>query len=148
MFCSCWLEKLKKQKNDRWNKQVQFFQLHWTLNSEPKLPKTLLSFFQHLTSLYIQTLMPKLLHITLTFHSLYISSVLSYNSWLSFQLTEICLFFCSKTMNHLFDLPEKICYVQCGICTTILLVSLFFSFVPTTKLFTHLTYVYYLWFWL
>ncbi|KAL4015928.1 hypothetical protein IC575_023537 [Cucumis melo] len=26
-------------------------------------------------------------------------------------------------MNHLFDLPEKICYVQCGICTTILLVS-------------------------
>uniref|UniRef100_A0A9I9EIB5 Axial regulator YABBY 4 n=1 Tax=Cucumis melo TaxID=3656 RepID=A0A9I9EIB5_CUCME len=24
-------------------------------------------------------------------------------------------------MNHLFDLPEKICYVQCGICTTILL---------------------------
>ncbi|XP_023511763.1 axial regulator YABBY 4 isoform X1 [Cucurbita pepo subsp. pepo] len=26
-------------------------------------------------------------------------------------------------MNHLFELPEKICYVQCGICTTILLVS-------------------------
>ncbi|XP_022151051.1 axial regulator YABBY 4-like [Momordica charantia] len=26
-------------------------------------------------------------------------------------------------MNHLFDLPEQICYVQCGICTTILLVS-------------------------
>ncbi|XP_022723186.1 axial regulator YABBY 4-like, partial [Durio zibethinus] len=28
-----------------------------------------------------------------------------------------------STMNHLFDLPEQICYVQCGFCTTILLVS-------------------------
>ncbi|KAJ4827813.1 Axial regulator YABBY 4 [Turnera subulata] len=26
-------------------------------------------------------------------------------------------------LNHLFDLPEQICYVQCGFCTTILLVS-------------------------
>ncbi|KAK0573727.1 hypothetical protein LWI29_012546 [Acer saccharum] len=29
----------------------------------------------------------------------------------------------SSTINHLFDLPEQICYVQCGFCTTILLVS-------------------------
>ncbi|XWS69031.1 hypothetical protein CRYUN_Cryun04dG0144700 [Craigia yunnanensis] len=28
-----------------------------------------------------------------------------------------------STMNHFFDLPEQICYVQCGFCTTILLVS-------------------------
>ncbi|KAA3465802.1 axial regulator YABBY 4 isoform X1 [Gossypium australe] len=28
-----------------------------------------------------------------------------------------------STLNHLFDLPEQICYVQCGFCTTILLVS-------------------------
>ncbi|CAJ1940157.1 unnamed protein product [Sphenostylis stenocarpa] len=28
-----------------------------------------------------------------------------------------------STMNHLFDLPEQICYVQCGFCTTILMVS-------------------------
>ncbi|KAF2286681.1 hypothetical protein GH714_023537 [Hevea brasiliensis] len=27
------------------------------------------------------------------------------------------------TLNHLFDLPEQICYVQCGFCDTILLVS-------------------------
>ncbi|KAM7250093.1 hypothetical protein ACFE04_021976 [Oxalis oulophora] len=26
-------------------------------------------------------------------------------------------------LNHLFDLPDQICYVQCGFCTTILLVS-------------------------
>ncbi|XP_050204989.1 axial regulator YABBY 4 isoform X2 [Mercurialis annua] len=29
----------------------------------------------------------------------------------------------STTLNHLFDLPEQICYVQCGFCDTILLVS-------------------------
>nr|UFY86324.1 YABBY2 protein [Averrhoa carambola] len=28
-----------------------------------------------------------------------------------------------STLNHLFDLPDQICYVQCGFCTTILLVS-------------------------
>ncbi|TYH31589.1 hypothetical protein ES288_A01G184300v1 [Gossypium darwinii] len=28
-----------------------------------------------------------------------------------------------STLNHLFDLTEQICYVQCGFCTTILLVS-------------------------
>ncbi|XP_025014264.1 axial regulator YABBY 4 isoform X4 [Ricinus communis] len=28
-----------------------------------------------------------------------------------------------STLNHLFDLPEQICYVQCGFCDTILLVS-------------------------
>ncbi|KAK7252383.1 hypothetical protein RIF29_36285 [Crotalaria pallida] len=28
-----------------------------------------------------------------------------------------------STLNHLFDLPEQICYVQCGFCTTILMVS-------------------------
>ncbi|XWS63681.1 hypothetical protein CRYUN_Cryun06bG0122500 [Craigia yunnanensis] len=28
-----------------------------------------------------------------------------------------------STLNHLFDLPEHICYVQCGFCATILLVS-------------------------
>ncbi|XP_039041096.1 axial regulator YABBY 4-like [Hibiscus syriacus] len=28
-----------------------------------------------------------------------------------------------STLDHLFDLPEQICYVQCGFCTTILLVS-------------------------
>ncbi|KAH9773192.1 Axial regulator YABBY 4 [Citrus sinensis] len=28
-----------------------------------------------------------------------------------------------SALNHLFDLPEQICYVQCGFCTTILLVS-------------------------
>ncbi|GKV22922.1 hypothetical protein SLEP1_g32728 [Rubroshorea leprosula] len=28
-----------------------------------------------------------------------------------------------STLNHLFNLPEQICYVQCGFCTTILLVS-------------------------
>ncbi|KAJ8773809.1 hypothetical protein K2173_008272 [Erythroxylum novogranatense] len=28
-----------------------------------------------------------------------------------------------ETLSHLFDLPEQICYVQCGFCTTILLVS-------------------------
>lgn len=27
-----------------------------------------------------------------------------------------------STLNHLFDLPEQICYVQCGFCTTILMV--------------------------
>ncbi|KAG8640136.1 axial regulator YABBY 4 isoform X3 [Manihot esculenta] len=27
------------------------------------------------------------------------------------------------TLSHLFDLPEQICYVQCGFCNTILLVS-------------------------
>ncbi|RDX83769.1 Axial regulator YABBY 4, partial [Mucuna pruriens] len=27
-----------------------------------------------------------------------------------------------STLNHLFDLPEQICYVQCGYCTTILMV--------------------------
>ncbi|XP_035540725.1 axial regulator YABBY 4 isoform X2 [Juglans regia] len=29
----------------------------------------------------------------------------------------------SSVLNHLFDLSEQICYVQCGFCTTILLVS-------------------------
>ncbi|KAI8528233.1 hypothetical protein RHMOL_Rhmol12G0134700 [Rhododendron molle] len=29
----------------------------------------------------------------------------------------------STTLNQLFDLQEQICYVQCGYCTTILLVS-------------------------
>lgn len=34
------------------------------------------------------------------------------------------------TLNHLFDLPGQICHVQCGFCTTILLVYLnFFSFI-------------------
>ncbi|KAI5572785.1 hypothetical protein BDE02_10G036400 [Populus trichocarpa] len=28
-----------------------------------------------------------------------------------------------STLNHLFDPPDQICYVQCGFCTTILLVS-------------------------
>ncbi|XP_059658567.1 axial regulator YABBY 4 [Cornus florida] len=28
-----------------------------------------------------------------------------------------------STLNHIFDLQEQICYVQCGYCTTILLVS-------------------------
>ncbi|KAJ1399490.1 YABBY protein [Sesbania bispinosa] len=28
-----------------------------------------------------------------------------------------------STLNHLFDLPEQICYVQCGFCNTILMVS-------------------------
>ncbi|XP_061357001.1 axial regulator YABBY 4 [Gastrolobium bilobum] len=28
-----------------------------------------------------------------------------------------------STLNHLFDLPDQICYVQCGFCTTILMVS-------------------------
>ncbi|KAL6294496.1 hypothetical protein ACE6H2_002638 [Prunus campanulata] len=28
-----------------------------------------------------------------------------------------------SALNHLFDLPDQICYVQCGFCTTILLVS-------------------------
>ncbi|QHO41496.1 hypothetical protein HN51_007385 [Arachis hypogaea] len=28
-----------------------------------------------------------------------------------------------STLNQLFDLPEQICYVQCGFCTTILMVS-------------------------
>ncbi|KAJ7953593.1 axial regulator YABBY 4 [Quillaja saponaria] len=28
-----------------------------------------------------------------------------------------------STLNHFFDLPEQICYVQCGFCTTILMVS-------------------------
>ncbi|XP_029124784.1 axial regulator YABBY 4 isoform X2 [Cajanus cajan] len=28
-----------------------------------------------------------------------------------------------STLNPLFDLPEQICYVQCGFCTTILMVS-------------------------
>ncbi|XP_038893210.1 axial regulator YABBY 4 isoform X2 [Benincasa hispida] len=37
-------------------------------------------------------------------------------------------------MNNLFELPEKICYVQCGICTTILLVS-----VPCSSLSTAVT---------
>lgn len=30
------------------------------------------------------------------------------------------------TLNHLFDLPGQICHVQCGFCTTILLVHLNF----------------------
>ncbi|KAG5034482.1 hypothetical protein GLYMA_04G094800v4 [Glycine max] len=28
-----------------------------------------------------------------------------------------------STLNHLFDLPEQICYIQCGFCSTILMVS-------------------------
>ncbi|CAN6727166.1 unnamed protein product [Malus baccata var. baccata] len=28
-----------------------------------------------------------------------------------------------STLNHLYDLPDQICYVQCGFCTTILLVG-------------------------
>ncbi|XP_027920853.1 axial regulator YABBY 4-like [Vigna unguiculata] len=28
-----------------------------------------------------------------------------------------------STLNHLLDLPEQICYVECGFCTTILMVS-------------------------
>ncbi|XP_022632838.1 axial regulator YABBY 4-like [Vigna radiata var. radiata] len=28
-----------------------------------------------------------------------------------------------STLNHHFDLPEQICYVECGFCTTILMVS-------------------------
>ncbi|XP_014520419.1 axial regulator YABBY 4 isoform X2 [Vigna radiata var. radiata] len=35
-----------------------------------------------------------------------------------------------STLNHLFDLPEQICYVQCGFCTTILMVM--DSFVTST----------------
>ncbi|GAB4839767.1 hypothetical protein Ancab_020477 [Ancistrocladus abbreviatus] len=31
------------------------------------------------------------------------------------------------TINHLFDLQEQICYVQCSFCTTILLVSVPYS---------------------
>jgi len=27
-----------------------------------------------------------------------------------------------STLNHLFDLPEQICYVECGFCATILMV--------------------------
>jgi len=35
----------------------------------------------------------------------------------------------TTTLNHLFDLPGQICHVQCGFCTTILLVYLnFFSY--------------------
>lgn len=29
-----------------------------------------------------------------------------------------------STLSHLFDLPEQICYVECGLCTTILLVMM------------------------
>ncbi|XP_052205454.1 axial regulator YABBY 4 isoform X2 [Diospyros lotus] len=32
-----------------------------------------------------------------------------------------------SALNHLFDLQEQICYVQCGYCTTILLVSVPYS---------------------
>lgn len=39
-----------------------------------------------------------------------------------------------SNLNHLFDLPEQICYVQCGFCTTILLVS-----VPCSSLSTAVT---------
>ncbi|XVE85103.1 hypothetical protein DITRI_Ditri17bG0065100 [Diplodiscus trichospermus] len=28
-----------------------------------------------------------------------------------------------STLNHLFEIPEQICYVQCALCTTVLLVS-------------------------
>ncbi|KAG5087668.1 hypothetical protein JHK86_000280 [Glycine max] len=34
-----------------------------------------------------------------------------------------------STLNHLFDLPEQICYVECGFCATILMVS-----VPSSSL--------------
>ncbi|CAD5313552.1 unnamed protein product [Arabidopsis thaliana] len=33
----------------------------------------------------------------------------------------------TTTLNHLFDLPGQICHVQCGFCTTILLVSVPFT---------------------
>ncbi|CAN8313056.1 unnamed protein product [Cochlearia groenlandica] len=33
----------------------------------------------------------------------------------------------TSTLNHLFDLPGQICHVQCGFCTTILLVSVPFT---------------------
>lgn len=33
----------------------------------------------------------------------------------------------SSVLNHLFDLSEQICYVQCGFCTTILLVHIYTS---------------------
>ncbi|KAG4921351.1 hypothetical protein AAZX31_18G129500 [Glycine max] len=36
-----------------------------------------------------------------------------------------------STLNHLFDLPEQICYVQCGFCTTILMVSVPCSILST-----------------
>ncbi|XP_020539070.1 axial regulator YABBY 4 isoform X2 [Jatropha curcas] len=45
---------------------------------------------------------------------------LSLSLSLSFSLS---LFLTMSTLNHLFDLPEQICYVQCGFCDTILLVS-------------------------
>ncbi|XP_011034120.1 PREDICTED: axial regulator YABBY 4-like isoform X2 [Populus euphratica] len=41
-----------------------------------------------------------------------------------------------STLNHLFDLPDQICYVQCGFCTTILLVS-----VPCSSLSTVVTVI-------
>uniref|UniRef100_A0A6N2K9J5 HMG box domain-containing protein n=1 Tax=Salix viminalis TaxID=40686 RepID=A0A6N2K9J5_SALVM len=41
-----------------------------------------------------------------------------------------------STLNHLFDLPDQICYVPCGFCTTILLVS-----VPCSSLSTVVTVI-------
>ncbi|KAJ6911526.1 hypothetical protein NC652_021969 [Populus alba x Populus x berolinensis] len=41
-----------------------------------------------------------------------------------------------STLNHLFDLPDQICYVQCGFCTTVLLVS-----VPCSSLSTVVTVI-------
>ncbi|KAH1253222.1 Axial regulator YABBY 4 [Glycine max] len=32
-----------------------------------------------------------------------------------------------STLNHLFDLPEQICYIQCGFCSTILMVIFQFN---------------------
>ncbi|XP_019422932.1 PREDICTED: axial regulator YABBY 4-like isoform X1 [Lupinus angustifolius] len=51
--------------------------------------------------------------------TLYLSCSLSHISNLFYRFRHTPM----STMNHLFDLPDQICYIQCGFCTTILMVS-------------------------
>nr|XP_007153748.1 hypothetical protein PHAVU_003G061800g [Phaseolus vulgaris]ESW25742.1 hypothetical protein PHAVU_003G061800g [Phaseolus vulgaris] len=55
---------------------------------------------------------------------------------LSFSYTSNTCSTAMSTLNHLFDLPEQICYVECGFCTTTLMVSVpcsSFSMVVTVR---------------
>nr|XP_007157432.1 hypothetical protein PHAVU_002G069700g [Phaseolus vulgaris]ESW29426.1 hypothetical protein PHAVU_002G069700g [Phaseolus vulgaris] len=58
-----------------------------------------------------------------TLKELHLHLSISFFLFLSYTLTNSDRYTPMSTLNHLFDLPEQICYVQCGFCTTILMVS-------------------------
>lgn len=124
----CWLEKLKYKKRQ----MKQTSTTHPTsLNFElwTQLPKTsskCFSAFNNTLHWYFITNLNVTKKFAINLELVFLQSclVLSCLPWFYPPKLQIQTDFDSiQTMNHLFELPEQICYVQCGICTTILLVS-------------------------